>query len=128
AQEAAPWRRRVDGARGLPDRGARPGATAEAARMVTALHAAAVRVFLDANGIDPASIDVIGFPGQTVLHRPDERLTVQIGDGQALADEIGIRVVYDLRAADVAAGGQGAPLVPVYHRALAALLDRPHPI
>ncbi len=126
--EVALLRRAVEEARGLPDRGARPGAIAEAERMVTALHADAVRVFLDANGIDPASIDVIGFHGQTVLHRPDERLTVQIGDGQALADEIGIRVVYDLRAADVAAGGQGAPLVPVYHRALAALLDRPHPI
>lgn len=96
--------------------------------MVTVLHAGGVRVFLEANGIDPASIDVIGFHGQTVLHRPDERLTVQIGDGQALADETGIRVVYDLRAADIAAGGQGAPLVPVYHRALAAMLDRPHPV
>jgi anhydro-N-acetylmuramic acid kinase len=121
-------RQAVEAARGLTDRNARPGVIAEAERMTTVLHAGAVRVFLDANGIDPASIDVIGFHGQTVLHRPEDRLTVQIGDGAQLARETGIPVVYDLRAADVAAGGQGAPLVPVYHRALAAALKRPHPI
>ena len=80
---------------------------------------AAVNMFLDANGIDRRSIDVVGFHGQTILHRPQERLTVQLGDGAALAREVGIPVVYDFRAADVAAGGQGAPLVPVYHQALA---------
>ena len=85
-------------------------------------------MFLDVNGIDRATIDVVGFHGQTILHRPQDRLTVQIGDGAALAREIRLPVVYDLRAADVAAGGQGAPLVPVYHRALARTLDRPHPI
>ena len=126
--EVALLRGAVEAARTLTDRKARPGIIGEAEQLVTALHAAAVRAFLDANIIDPASIDVIGFHGQTVLHRPDERLTIQIGEGQALADEAGIRVVYDLRAADVAAGGQGAPLVPVYHRALAERLDRPHPV
>jgi anhydro-N-acetylmuramic acid kinase len=126
--EEALLRRAVEAARGLADRTARPGAVGEAERMTTALHAGAVRAFLDANGIDPATIDVIGFHGQTVLHRPEDRLTIQIGDGAQLAKETGIPVVYDLRAADVAAGGQGAPLVPVYHRALAAALKRPHPI
>ena len=127
-EEAALLRQAVEAARELTDRAARPGVVGEAERMTTALHAAAVRGFLDANAIDPASVDVIGFHGQTILHRPEDRLTVQIGDGQALADETGIRVVYDLRAADVAAGGQGAPLVPVFHRALAGMLKRPHPI
>ena len=61
---------------------------------------------------------MIGFHGQTVLHRPEDRLTVQIGDGAALARRLGIKVASDFRAEDVAAGGQGAPLVPVYHRAL----------
>ena len=75
-----------------------------------------------------ARIDVIGFHGQTVLHRPEDRLTVQIGDGAALARATGMPVVYDFRAADVAAGGHGAPLVPVFHRALARSLERPHPI
>lgn len=64
--------------------------------------------------------DLIGFHGQTVLHRPEERRTWQIGDGQRLADRTGVDVVYDFRSADVAAGGQGAPLAPVYHAALAA--------
>jgi anhydro-N-acetylmuramic acid kinase len=63
-----------------------------------------------------------------VLHRPEARLTVQIGDGAALARRLGMPVAYDFRAADVAAGGQGAPLVPVFHQALARDLDRPHPI
>jgi anhydro-N-acetylmuramic acid kinase len=121
-------RQAVEAARGLTDRTARPGVIAEAEQLTTALHAGAVRTFLEVNRIDPATIDVVGFHGQTVLHRPEHRLTVQIGDGEELAREIGIPVVYDLRAADVAAGGQGAPLVPVYHRALAAALDRPHPI
>jgi anhydro-N-acetylmuramic acid kinase len=118
----------VDAATDLTGRNQRPGVIGQAEQMVTALHADAVRAFLDANGIDPAGIDVIGFHGQTILHRPEARLTVQIGDGQALADETGIPVVYDLRAADVAAGGQGAPLVPAYHRALVQKLDRPHPV
>ena len=54
------------------------------------------------------------------------KLTVQLGDGKALAKSLGVPVVYDMRAADVAAGGQGAPFVPVYHRALAASVpERP---
>ena len=69
-------------------------------------------------------IDIVGFHGQTVLHRPAQKMTVQIGDATALARAIHIPVMYDFRAADVAAGGQGAPFVPVYHRALAQSLER----
>jgi len=112
----------------MKDRNARPGRLSEAEDLITRAHAEAVEAFLREHSIDPASIDVVGFHGQTVLHRPERRLTVQIGDGAGLAREIGIPVVYDFRAADVAAGGQGAPLVPVYHRALANALDKPHPI
>ncbi len=64
-------------------------------------------------------IGLIGFHGQTVLHRPDQRLTVQLGDGDRLARAAGKPVVCDFRLADVAAGGQGAPFAPLYHRALA---------
>ena len=76
--------------------------------------------FLATESIGRAAIDLIGFHGQTVVHRPARRLTVQIGDGAGLAGKLGIKVAFDFRAADVAEGGQGAPLVPVFHRALAA--------
>src|SRR5262245_39476655 len=112
----------------LNDRGARPGVIGEAEQLVTRLHAEAVETFLAGNGIDAATLDVVGFHGQTLVHRPERRLTVQIGDGAALAGRLGIPVVFDFRAADVAAGGQGAPLVPAFHRALVAQLDRPRPV
>jgi anhydro-N-acetylmuramic acid kinase len=126
--EAALLRRAMEAAPALRSRSERPGVIAEAERLTTALHASAVETFVTVNAIDRDMIDVIGFHGQTVLHRPREKLTVQLGDGAALARETGIPVVYDFRAADVAAGGQGAPLVPVFHHALARTLDRPHPI
>ncbi len=72
-----------------------------------------------------APADLIGFHGQTILHQPQNRRTWQIGDGDALYRRLGIPVVYDFRSADVAAGGQGAPLVPVYHAALATDLPKP---
>jgi anhydro-N-acetylmuramic acid kinase len=112
----------------LSDRAARPGVLTQAEAFVTDVHAEAVETFLRDKHIDRAGIGIIGFHGQTVLHRPQERLTVQIGDGAALARRLGIPVAYDFRAADVAAGGQGAPLVPVFHQALARELPRPHPI
>jgi anhydro-N-acetylmuramic acid kinase len=71
---------------------------------------------------------VVGFHGQTVLHRPDRRLSIQLGNGAALSARIGIPVVYDFRAADIAAGGQGAPIVPIFHRAMVRMLKRPHPV
>jgi anhydro-N-acetylmuramic acid kinase len=71
------------------------------------------------------SADLIGFHGQTILHQPHNRRTWQVGDAQQMADRLGIPVAYDFRSADVAAGGQGAPLVPAYHQALAASLPRP---
>jgi anhydro-N-acetylmuramic acid kinase len=113
-------------ARELARRDARPGVLARAEQALTAWHAAAVARFLSENGLTPGEVDVIGFHGQTVIHRPERRLTVQLGLGPELARLTGVPVVYDLRAADVAAGGQGAPLVPVYHRALATRLqERP---
>lgn len=69
--------------------------------------------------------DVIGFHGQTILHAPDAGRTWQIGDAAYLAARTGTKVVYDFRSADVAAGGQGAPLVPLFHAALAAALPKP---
>jgi anhydro-N-acetylmuramic acid kinase len=112
----------------LTDRRARPGVLAEAEAFVTRAHAEAVTAFVEENRIDKSNVAIVGFHGQTVLHRPQAKLTVQIGDGTALAEAIGLPVAYDFRAVDVAAGGQGAPLVPIYHQALARDLDRPHPM
>lgn len=107
-------------ARGIVHRDARPGVLAEAEAMVTARHGDAAAALLQESAAAGLEVAVIGFHGQTVFHAPDRRLTVQIGDGAGLARRLGLPVVHDFRAADVAAGGQGAPLVPVYHRALAA--------
>jgi anhydro-N-acetylmuramic acid kinase len=112
----------------LEAREARPGILLEAERIVTTAHAEAIASFKAQNRIASEDIDIVGFHGQTVLHRPAEKMTVQIGDACALARAIRIPVMHDFRAADVAAGGQGAPLVPVYHRALAQSLEREGPI
>ncbi len=119
-------REAIVAARRLTDRTARPGMIADIEREITERHADAVLRFIGDRMLQPSAVDVIGFHGQTVLHRPDRCLTVQLGDGPLLARLTGIDVVHDLRAADCASGGQGAPLVPVYHRALVARLpDRP---
>ena len=102
-----------------------PAAGHRVERDLTDAHAEAIRQLLGDHGLAASDIHVIGFHGQTVLHRPEQRRTWQIGDGAWLAKRTGIRVVNDFRTADVAAGGQGAPLVPVYHRALAAELPKP---
>jgi anhydro-N-acetylmuramic acid kinase len=112
----------------LPRRDARPGILREAEQVVTTAHAEAVAAFTAQHRITREEIDIVGFHGQTVLHRPEKRMTVQIGDAAALAKAIHIPVMHDFRAADVAAGGQGAPFVPVYHRALAQSLEREGPI
>ena len=69
--------------------------------------------------------DLIGMHGQTILHRPERRFTRQLGDGTLLAKLTGIPVVDRFRHADVAAGGEGAPFAPLYHRALSAPLEKP---
>ena len=81
---------------------------------LTAANAEAAEALLRRAG----AVDVVGLHGQTVLHRPERRYTRQLGDGAALARRLGVRVVNRFRDADVAAGGQGAPLAPLFHRAL----------
>ena len=95
------------------------------ARDLTLRHAETVNFLLASNGISAAAIDVVGFHGQTVDHRPGDGVTRQIGDGALLAEEIGVPVVGDFRSRDVAAGGEGAPLAPLFHAALADDLDKP---
>ena len=112
-------RHALEQAKDITQRNQRPGNLASTEKSVTQWHAEAVQKFLDQNNLTSSNIDVVGFHGQTVIHQPDQHLTVQLGDGLALGKATGINVVYDMRAADVDAGGQGAPLVPAYHRALA---------
>ena len=121
-------RRATAAAANLTERTARPGIVAEAEQLINDAHAEAVQTFLAANDLNAANVAAVGFHGQTLLHRPERGLTLQIGDGAALAARLGIPVVYDFRAADVAAGGQGAPLAPIYHRALVRRLGREAPV
>ena len=92
---------------------------------LTDANAAAVSALLGDNGLSAGDIAVIGYHGQTILHRPERRLTRQLGDGARLAAATGLDVVNDFRSADVASGGQGAPFAPLYHLALAGALERP---
>ncbi|WP_114393620.1 anhydro-N-acetylmuramic acid kinase [Oleisolibacter albus] len=101
------------------------GDVAAVERELTELHAQAVVALLRLAGLEAARVDLIGFHGHTILHAPEQRRTWQIGDGTLLAGLTGIPVVCDFRSADVAAGGQGAPLVPLYHQALSTGLERP---
>lgn len=112
----------LEDAKLLDDREDRIGCLKQAESLISKLHVEAVKAFLTENDQQASEVDVLGFHGQTVLHRPEQALTVQLGDGEALAKETGIDVVYDMRAKDMQHGGQGAPLVPVYHKALTASL------
>lgn len=91
----------------------------------TDAHVAAIRRFVAENGVDLAAIDVIGMHGQTVWHRPEKRFTRQLADGKRAARALGRDVITRFRDADVAAGGEGAPFAPLYHRALAESLAKP---
>jgi anhydro-N-acetylmuramic acid kinase len=86
---------------------------------LTILHADVVNELLAKANLKPSDIDIIGFHGQTIKHEPHNKYTLQIGDGALLAELTGIDVVNDMRSNDVRNGGQGAPLVPLYHAALA---------
>src|SRR5258707_13504774 len=112
----------------LPQRDAQPGILREAERAVTIAHAEAVAAFTAQNHLSREDVDIVGYHGQTVLHRPAQKMTEQIGDATALARAIHIPVMHDFRAADVAAGRQAAPFLPVYHRALAQSLEREGPM
>ena len=129
----AAFRRRLDAAldqaKAITRREDRPGDLGALEADITVAHADAVNRFLAGHAdIRP---QLIGFHGQTVLHRPQRALTVQLGHGQMLAEKTGIPVAYDMRANDMRHGGQGAPLVPAYHAALAHSLadgDRGFPV
>ena len=94
-------------------------------RAMTMAHATAVAALLRQEDILPEAVDVVGFHGQKLLHRPEAGVTWQIGDGAMLAVATEIDVVSDFRTADIEAGGEGAPLAPVFHAAIAANIRKP---
>jgi anhydro-N-acetylmuramic acid kinase len=101
-----------------------PESFAPAARAVAEEHLRAAQSFMAEHRLQPGDFDLVGFHGQTVWHEPPGRTrpegrTVQLGDAALLARGLGLPVAHDFRSADVAAGGQGAPLAPAYHDAIA---------
>lgn len=114
--------RTLDEARAWNFEGPEPAIFREAEEVLTRGQSAAVCTLVEANGLSMQDIAAVGFHGQTVLHRAPQAgrigATRQLGDGHLMADLLGTRVVYDFRSADVAAGGQGAPLSAGYHAAL----------
>ena len=112
-------REALEEAKGVAAGGPVPYSIRDAEQRLTEAHADAVKALLAKAGLRTQDVSLAGFHGQTILHRPAQRWTWQIGDGALLAKLTGIDVVNDFRSADVKAGGQGAPLVPLYHAVLA---------
>ncbi len=86
----------------------------------TELHAAVIADLLQTTSYKARNVDIVGYHGQTLFHRPADGITIQVGNGQSLSDQSGIAVVHDFRTNDVRHGGQGAPFAPLYHRAIAS--------
>ncbi|WP_025091180.1 anhydro-N-acetylmuramic acid kinase [Brucella intermedia] len=107
--------------------GPEPKVFAEAEEALTRAQSAAVRELVEESGLSMADIGVVGFHGQTVLHRAPQtgRIgdTRQLGDGRLMSELLGTKVAYDFRTADIRAGGQGAPLAAIYHAALLRSVD-----
>ncbi|MPR64155.1 anhydro-N-acetylmuramic acid kinase [Ochrobactrum intermedium] len=107
--------------------GSEPNVFAEAEEALTRAQSAAVRELVEESGLSMADIGVVGFHGQTVLHRAPQagRIgdTRQLGDGRLMSELLGTTVAYDFRTADIRAGGQGAPLAAIYHAALLRSVD-----
>lgn len=94
----------------------------ELSKTIANFHAQYIEEFMINNQL---TVDAIGFHGQAVWHDPTKQLTVQLGDCQRLANSTCIKVIGQVRHNDVKNGGQGAPLVPIYHLALASKLEKP---
>ena len=127
-QTRALLRAALDDARAVAQGAPVPQSIREAEKVLTEAHAQAVKDLLRKTGLETSQVALMGFHGQTILHRPERHWTWQIGDGALLARLTGIDVVNDFRSADVKAGGQGAPLMPLYHAVLARRTGRPEPI
>jgi anhydro-N-acetylmuramic acid kinase len=128
AETRAMLREALSDARSVAEGAPIPWSIRDAERRLTEAHADAVKALLEKARLATRDVALIGFHGQTILHRPAQRRTWQIGDGALLARLTGIDTVNDFRSADVKAGGQGAPLVPLYHAALVASAKLKQPV
>lgn len=108
----------------ITDRTDRSGIVGEAEEIVTRVHIEALRDGINASR---QTVEYVGFHGQTIFHDPSRKLTVQIGDAQAIADALSIPVIHDMRQNDVMQGGEGAPLAPVFHGAMVEALQAEKP-
>lgn len=108
--------------------GSEPAIFKQAEEALTRAQSSAVQELVNSAGLSMEEIAVVGFHGQTVLHRAPTKErpgdTRQLGDGQLMATILGTKVAYDFRTADVRAGGQGAPLAAIYHTALLRGVDQ----
>jgi len=116
-------RGRLDDAVRRPDGPADEIAALEAD--LTDAHAVAVEDFVATEMPRDRTVDLVGLHGHTLVHKPDEGVTRQLGDGARLASRLKLDVVFDFRSADMAAGGEGAPMAPAYHQLLAQQLEKP---
>jgi anhydro-N-acetylmuramic acid kinase len=87
-------------------------------KQLTEFHIEATYQLLDIAKLHPKEIKALGFHGQTLFHKPQDGLTLQIGNPHLLAQKTNIDVVHDFRRRDISLGGQGAPLVPIFHKLL----------
>lgn len=97
----------------------------EISNEITLLHIKALEENLKINTLRNKDIDLIGFHGQTIYHNPKEKTSLQIGNASLLATKTDIPVISNLRDNDIACGGQGAPIVPIFHKAIIANSDLP---
>jgi len=101
---------------------------ADLEKEITILHFKAINIFLEKLKIDKSKIDLVGLHGHTLFHSFHDKKTKQLGDGIALSKLIGLNVIYDFRENDLKNGGQGAPLVPIFHKLLQKKLQLRVPV
>ena len=97
-------------------------------REITFLHFKAINLLLEKLKINKSIIDLVGLHGHTIFHSFNDKKTKQLGNGKALSELTGLDVIYDFRKNDLKNGGQGAPLVPIFHKLLKKKLELDVPV
>ena len=97
-------------------------------KKITSLHSKAINLLLEKLDINKSEIDLVGLHGHTIFHSFQSKKTKQLSDGKALSAMTGLNVIYDFRENDLRNGGQGAPLVPIFHKLLQKKLELKLPV